>query len=78
MNNSGLKPERQNLLSYLNLINNAQFVIPVFQRNYVWQADRQVKKFIDDYDRVLRRASDAHFIGIIMFNKVEKTFMDTI
>ena len=67
MNNSGLKPERQNLLSYLNLINNAQFVIPVFQRNYVWQADRQVKKFIDDYDRVLRRASDAHFIGIIMF-----------
>ena len=59
MNNNSLKPERQNLLSYLNLLSNAQFVIPVFQRNYVWQVDKQVKKFIDDYDRVLKRASNA-------------------
>ena len=73
MNNGDLRPERQNLLSYLNLLNNAQFVIPVFQRNYVWQSDKQVKKFIDDYDRVLKRASETHFIGIIMFLVIPKS-----
>lgn len=67
-----LNPERKKLLSFLNEIINAQFVIPVYQRNYVWQANKQVKKFLDDYELVLRNAVDMHFIGILMFLNIQK------
>lgn len=67
-----LNPERKKLLSFLNEIVNAQFVIPVYQRNYVWQANKQVKKFLEDYELVLRNAVDMHFIGILMFLNIQK------
>lgn len=74
MNNGvTLKPERKNLLNFLNGIKNTQFVIPVYQRNYIWQANKQVKKFMDDYELVLKGSSDAHFIGILMFLIVQKS-----
>ena len=68
MNNENvLKPERKSLLSFLNEIKNTQFVIPVYQRNYIWQDNKQVKKFLDDYELVLKGTTESHFIGIIMF-----------
>ena len=72
-NNSTLNPERKNLLAFLNEIKNTQFVIPVYQRNYIWQSNKQVKKFIDDYELVLKGSNEAHFIGILMFLIVQRS-----
>ena len=74
MNNNVPKPERKPLLTFLNEVReNKQFVIPVYQRNYIWQSNKQVKKFIDDYELVLKNATDAHFIGILMFLIIQKS-----
>ena len=74
MNNNVPKPERKPLLTFLNEVReNKQFVIPVYQRNYIWQSNKQVKKFLDDYELVLKNATDAHFIGILMFLIIQKS-----
>ena len=72
-NESILNPERKSLLSFLNEIKNTQFVIPVYQRNYIWQDNKQIKKFLDDYELVLKGSKDSHFIGIIMFLIIQIT-----
>lgn len=74
MNNNVPKPERKPLLTFLNEVKeNKQFVIPVYQRNYIWQSNKQTKKFIDDYELVLKNATEAHFIGILMFLIIQKS-----
>lgn len=45
--------------------NGFQFVIPVYQRDYVWSADIQVRKLLDDYQNLLD-TKDNHFLGIII------------
>ena len=78
MNNENvLKPERKNLLAFLNEIKNTQFVIPVYQRNYIWQENKQIKKFLDDYELLLKGSKDSHFIGIIMFLIIQITLSKT-
>ena len=71
-NNMPLAPERKTLLDFLVKKTNTQFVIPVYQRNYIWQQNKQVKKLIDDYELVLKNAVDAHFIGILMYLIIQK------
>lgn len=78
MNNENLlKPERKSLLAFLNEIKNTQFVIPVYQRNYIWKENKQVKKFLDDYELLLKGAKDSHFIGIVMFLIIQLTLSKT-
>ena len=78
MNNENiLNPERKSLLSFLNEIKNTQFVIPVYQRNYIWQHNKQIKKFLDDYELLLKGSKDSHFIGIIMFLIIQITLSKT-
>ena len=44
MNNNVPKPERKPLLTFLNEVReNKQFVIPVYQRNYTWTPEKDVK-----------------------------------
>ena len=79
MNNYGaVPPQRKELLNFLDeLKGNRQLVIPVYQRNYIWQSNKQVKKFIDDYELVLKNASGMHFIGILMFLIVQRSIAVT-
>lgn len=78
MNNENiLNPERKSLLFFLNEIKNTQFVIPVYQRNYIWQENKQIKKFLDDYELLLKGSKDSHFIGIIMFLIIQITLSKT-
>ena len=78
MNNENiLNPERKSLLVFLNEIKNTQFVIPVYQRNYIWQENKQIKKFLDDYELLLKGSKDSHFIGIIMFLIIQITLSKT-
>ena len=70
MNN--LQPEKLNLLDFFKKISSDNFVIPVYQRKYVWTIKKQIKKFLDDYFKVLDRYEDKHFIGIIMYLQIQK------
>ena len=72
-NNITLNPERKNLLAFLNEIKNIQFVIPVYQRNYTWQHNVQVKKFLNDIFNIDEDIK-SYFIGIIMYLSRELNF----
>lgn len=42
-----------------------KFVIPVYQRNYVWEVKKQVKTLLDDYYALLNN-NNTHFLGIVI------------
>lgn len=44
-----------------------QFVIPVYQRNYTWSAEREVKQYLNDLSRVLKQEYKNHFMGILIY-----------
>ena len=52
-----------------NIINGtSQFVIPVFQRDYTWQADPQCAQLWRDVLRAARTGGeDGHFLGSIVY-----------
>ena len=65
------EPKRTGLLQLLGNSLGCQFVIPVYQRNYTWAAEREVKQYFDDLDSVLKGDYRNHFMGIIIY--LEKT-----
>lgn len=60
-------PARVGLLELLLASSGVQFVIPAYQRNYTWTANREVKQLLDDIKVVLRGERNKHFIGIIIY-----------
>ena len=68
----GVRPDRLELLNFFRMVPNTQFVIPVYQRNYIWVAKKQVKKFLEDYKAVLSQERNRHFIGIIMYLQIQR------
>lgn len=69
---SNIQPERLDLLNFFERLPNTQFVVPVYQRNYVWTAKKQVKKFLEDYFLILSGQKTKHFIGIMMYLQIQK------
>lgn len=69
---SYIQPERLDLLNFFKRLTNTQFVVPVYQRNYVWSAKKQVKKFLEDYSLILTGQKNKHFIGIMMYLQIQK------
>lgn len=61
------EPKRTGLLQLLGNSLGCQFVIPVYQRNYTWVADREVKQYFDDLQNVLKGDYKNHFMGIIIY-----------
>jgi uncharacterized protein with ParB-like and HNH nuclease domain len=61
------EPKRTGLLQLLGSSLGCQFVIPVYQRNYTWAADREVKQYLDDLKNVLQGNYKNHFLGIIIY-----------
>lgn len=61
------EPKRTGLLQLLGNSLGCQFVIPVYQRNYTWVADREVKQYFDDLENVLQGNYKNHFLGIIIY-----------
>lgn len=53
----------------------SQYVIPVYQRNYTWRKNKQVKQILADIARILRGETKKHFIGTIVYNIVKTDFM---
>lgn len=60
-------PAKVGLLELLLASSGVQFVIPAYQRNYTWTANREVKQLLDDIKAVLRGERNKHFIGIIIY-----------
>lgn len=53
----------------------SQYVIPVYQRNYTWKKNKQVKQLLADIESILRGDTKRHFIGTIVYNIVNTNFM---
>lgn len=60
-------PRRTGLLELLRNSVGSQFVIPVYQRNYTWTANKEVKQYLDDLKAVLDKKYDKHFLGIMIY-----------
>ena len=60
-------PKKVGLLEFLQMSIGSQFVIPVYQRNYTWTANKEVKQYFDDLESVLKGKYDKHFLGIIIY-----------
>lgn len=60
------KPQRIGLLGLLE-VSKVQFVIPVYQRNYTWSADDQVRQYLIDLENVLKGKHNNHFLGIVIY-----------
>lgn len=53
----------------------SQYVIPVYQRNYTWKKNKQVKQLLNDIENILTGETKKHFIGTIVYNIVKTDFM---
>ena len=53
----------------------SQYVIPVYQRNYTWRKNKQVKQLLNDIKRILDKESKRHFIGTIVYVIVDTDFI---
>ncbi len=60
-------PIKVGLLELLYGSQGTQFVIPAYQRNYTWVANREVKQLLDDIKKVLSKERNKHFIGIMIY-----------
>lgn len=59
------RPNWQHVIEYFGDSNNFQYVIPVYQRDYVWEAEDQVKRLLDDFSNLIGNSIE-HFIGIVI------------
>lgn len=61
------EPRRAGLMELLMSSTGCQFVIPVYQRNYTWRAEQEVKQFLSDLTHVLKGEYKNHFLGILIY-----------
>lgn len=71
--NENNQPLRTKVLDFFQGTVGTQFVIPVYQRNYTWQYNIQVKKFLNDIFNIDKDIK-SYFIGIIMYLSRELNF----
>ena len=61
------EPRRVGLMELLMSSTGCQFVIPVYQRNYTWRAELEVKQYLNDLSHVLSQEYKNHFMGILIY-----------
>ena len=61
------EPRRVGLMELLKSSTGCQFVIPVYQRNYTWSAEHEVKQYLNDLSHVLSQEYKNHFMGILIY-----------
>ena len=71
--NENNQPLRTKILDFFQGTPGTQFVIPVYQRNYTWQYNIQVKKFLNDIFNIDKNTK-SYFIGIMMYLSRELNF----
>ena len=78
--NSMPTPTRTGLLEFIKTSMNCQFVIPIYQRNYTWIANKEVKKYLCDFEDVLSKKMIAIFwellcISVLLLHTDIKSFL---
>ena len=66
------QPARYSLSDFICSNRGAQFVIPVYQRNYSWNPEKETRQFMDDMEHLLHTSS-THFLGILIYVLNEET-----
>lgn len=61
------EPRKVGLLNMLGSSSGTQFVIPVYQRNYTWTANKETAQYLKDLDNVIKGRYNKHFLGIIIY-----------
>ncbi|KEZ22705.1 DUF262 domain-containing protein [Ureaplasma diversum] len=67
MNSKFQSPVRVGLLDFLKDSINAQLIVPIYQRNYTWLEDKEVKQYLRDLEDILISNCSNHFLGIIIY-----------
>lgn len=65
--NSQQAPVKTGLLDFFRTSTGNQFVIPVYQRNYTWTANKEVKQYFEDLENIIDGTYDKHFLGIMIY-----------
>ena len=60
-------PVKTGLLDFFRTSTGNQFVIPVYQRNYTWTANKEVNQYLEDLENVVNGTYDKHFLGIMIY-----------
>lgn len=69
------QPVRATLSDFIKSNMGSQFVIPVYQRNYSWNPEKETKHFMDDLQDLLKKKISSHFLGIIIYMESEVSAM---
>ncbi len=70
------QPVRISLSDFIKTTMGSQFVIPVYQRNYTWNPEKETERFMNDIQALLEHRVGNHFLGIIIYieSKVSAMF----
>lgn len=69
------QPVRTSLSDFIKTSMGSQFVIPVYQRNYTWNPEKETTRFMADIENLLNQKSTNHFLGIIIYMESEVSTM---
>lgn len=53
----------------------SQFVIPIYQRKYTWEKNKQIKRFLNDLNANLKVLDKSYFLGTIYYANVSIDFL---
>lgn len=65
------QPVRGNLADFIRVHKGSQFVVPVYQRNYSWNPEKETARLMDDIEILLKKKNTSHFLGIIIYIETE-------
>ena len=60
-------PVRTSMSDFIKTTMGSQFVIPVYQRNYTWNPEKETYRFMNDLQDLLEGRTANHFLGIIIY-----------
>lgn len=61
------QPVRTSISDFIKTTMGSQFVIPVYQRTYTWNPQKETARFMSDLEDLIENRTSAHFLGIIIY-----------
>ena len=61
------QPVRTSVSDFIKTTMGSQFVIPVYQRTYTWNPEKETARFMNDLEDLIENRTSNHFLGIIIY-----------
>ncbi len=61
------QPVRTSVSDFIKTTMGSQFVIPVYQRTYTWNPQKETARFMNDLEDLIENRTANHFLGIIIY-----------